>query len=66
MNRLNSTMNVLIGNEQQMAAAESQIADADMAYEASDLTRANILRTASESVLAQAKDLSQITLRLIQ
>ena len=66
MNRLSSTLNVLVGNEQQLQSAESQIADADMAYEASEMTRASILRAASESVLAQAKDLSQITLQLIR
>ena len=66
MNRLDSTINLLTSNEQEMAAAGSQIADADMAFEASQLARANILRTASESVLAQAKDLSNVTLQLIR
>jgi len=66
MNRFDNAANLLTSQEQSLAAAESQIADTDMALESAALARANILRTASQSVLAQAKDLSRVTLSLIQ
>jgi len=66
INRLNNTLNHLMNTEQHLQAAESQIADTDMALESAALARANILRTASESILAQAKDLSRVTVRLIE
>jgi flagellin len=66
MNRLSNTLNLLVNQEQQKAAAESQIADVDIAVESSEMAKASILRSASESILAQAKDMTALTLRLIQ
>ena len=66
MNRIGDTLNLLMNQEQNLTAATSQITDTDMALESSELIRAQILRSASESILAQAKDLSRATVRLIE
>jgi flagellin len=66
MSRLEISLTFLTTQEQNLTTAESQITDTDMALESAALARANILRAASESVLAQAKDLSRATVRLIE
>lgn len=47
------------------AAAESQIRDADVAFEAAELTRVNILQQAGAAVLAQANQQPAIALSLL-
>jgi flagellin len=64
-NRLQSTINNLSINEENLSAANSRIRDADMAEEASELTRNNILMQAGISVLGQANNVSQSALKLL-
>jgi flagellin len=66
MNRLGETLNLLTNQQENLKAASSQITDTDMALEAAVLIRANIMRTATSSVLAQAQDLSRSAVRLIE
>ena len=47
------------------AAAESRIRDVDVATEAAELTRNNILQQAGASVLAQANQQPQLALSLL-
>ena len=53
-NRLNSTINNLGIQAENISAANSRIRDIDVALETSDLTRNSILQQASLSILAQA------------
>ena len=48
-----------------MSAAESRIADVDVASETADMTRNNILMQAGVSVLAQANAAPQLALKLL-
>lgn len=64
-NRLQSTINNLSINEENLASANSRIRDADMAEEASELTKNNILMQAGISVLGQANNASQAALKLL-
>jgi flagellin len=64
-NRLSSTINNLQIKVENLAAANSRIRDTDVAVEAAELTRSNILSTASVSVLAQANASSSGALRLL-
>lgn len=65
-----SRLNIAIENLQvareNLAAAESRIRDVDVAYEAAELTRLNILQQAATSVLAQANQQPQLALSLLQ
>ena len=65
-----SRLNVAISNLQvareNFAAAESRIRDVDVAFEAAELTRLNILQQASASVLAQANQQPALALTLLQ
>ena len=65
-----SRVNVAISNLQvsreNFAAAESQIRDVDVASEAANLTRLNILQQAGASVLAQANQQPSLALSLLQ
>jgi len=45
--------------------AESRISDADVAQEAADLLRSNILQSAATSLLAQAASAPEIAIRLL-
>jgi flagellin len=47
-------------------SAESRIRDVDVAFEAAELTRLNILQQASASVLAQANQQPALALTLLQ
>ena len=47
------------------AAAESRIIDADIAREAADLVRTQILQQAATAVLAQANQAPVLTLKLL-
>ncbi len=65
-----SRLNVAISNLQvareNFLAAESRIRDVDVAFEAAELTRLNILQQASASVLAQANQQPALALTLLQ
>ena len=65
-NRFEAVINNLqISYENQMAA-RSRIMDADYAQETSNLSRANILQQAGTAMVAQANQLPQQVLRLLQ
>jgi flagellin len=64
-NRLQSTINNLAVNEENMTAANSRIRDADLAEEVSEMTKNNILMQAGISVLGQANSAAQSALKLL-
>lgn len=63
--RLNVAINNLTVARENFASAESQIRDTDVASEAAELTRLNILQQAGTSILAQANQQPQMALSLI-
>ena len=63
--RLTVTINNLEVAKENFASAESQIRDVDVANEAAELTRLNILQQAGASVLAQANQQPGIALSLL-
>lgn len=65
-NRLTSTISNLNISIENMTAARSRIKDVDVAAESAELTRNNILTQAGVSVLAQANNLPQMALQLLQ
>ncbi len=65
-NRLESTISNLGVSIESLSAANSRIADVDVAAETADLTRNSILQQAAISVLAQANVQPQSALRLLQ
>ncbi len=64
-NRLQSTINNLAVNEENMTAANSRIRDADLAEEVSEMTKNNILMQAGISVLGQANNSAQAALKVV-
>lgn len=64
-NRLQSTVSNLQVSIENMSAANSRIRDVDVAEEASELTKNNILLQAGSSVLAQANQTSNVALGLL-
>ena len=64
--RLEVTINNLTVARENFKAAESRIRDVDVATEAAELTRLNILQQAGTAILAQANQQPQLALRLIQ
>ena len=64
--RLGVTINNLQVARENFAAAESQIRDVDVASEAANLTRLNILQQAGAAVLAQANQQPALALSLLQ
>lgn len=64
-NRLQSTVNNLAVQVENLQAAESQIRDVDVAEETAQLTRLSIMQQAGISVLAQANVQPQTALSLI-
>ncbi|MEZ5966911.1 MAG: flagellin [Planctomycetota bacterium] len=64
-NRLNSTINNLGVQVENLSAAESRIRDVDVAYETAQLTRNSILQQASISILAQTNAQPQAALNLL-
>ncbi|UTR11777.1 flagellin [Evansella sp. LMS18] len=64
-NRLEHTINNLKTSSENLSAAESRIRDVDMAQEMMEMTRANILSQASQSMLAQANQAPQSVLQLL-
>ena len=65
-NRLDHTIANLDNSSENLSAAESRIRDVDMAKEMMEMTRANILSQASQSMLAQAQQQPQSVLQLLQ
>lgn len=63
--RLNVAINNLSVARENFASAESQIRDVDVAEEAANLTRLNILQQAGAAVLAQANQQPQLALSLL-
>ncbi|MBU9721723.1 MULTISPECIES: flagellin Hag [Bacillaceae] len=64
-NRLEHTISNLDNASENLSAAESRIRDVDMAAEMMEMTRANILSQASQSMLAQANQQPQSVLQLL-
>jgi len=65
-NRLQSTINNLDSYVENLAAAESQIRDADFALEAAELNKYQIMQQAGISVLSQANSINQGAVQLLQ
>ena len=65
-NRLESTDRNIAIQVESLSAARSRIKDADFAAESAEYTQQNILQQAGASVLAQANQLPQIALKLLQ
>lgn len=65
-NRLDFTMSNLSNVSEKTSAARSRILDADYAKETSELSRAQVLRQASQAMLAQANAQPQQVLSLLQ
>jgi len=64
--RLSVTITNLLVARENFQSAESRIRDVDVAEEAAELTRLNILQQAAASVLAQANQQPQLALSLLQ
>ncbi|MBX7143261.1 MAG: flagellin FliC [Oligoflexia bacterium] len=64
--RLDITIQNLLVARENFAAAESRIRDVDVASEAAELTRLNILQQAGAAVLAQANSQPQLALQLLR
>ncbi len=64
-NRLQSTINNVAVNVENLSAANSRVRDVDVAEETADLTRNNILLQAGTAVLAQANQSSNSALQLL-
>ncbi|PAE19772.1 hypothetical protein CHH80_14890 [Bacillus sp. 7504-2] len=65
-NRLEHTINNLQVTHENLTSAESRIRDADMALEMTEFTRNNILNQSAQAMLAQANQLPQGVLQLLQ
>ncbi len=65
-NRLEYAVESLDASEEDMTAAISRIQDVDMAKEMTEYTKYNVLSQAGTSVLAQANDVPQMVLQLLQ
>jgi len=66
MNRFESTIRNLENVRENISAARSRIQDADFAVETANLTRTQILQQAGTSMVAQANQLPQNVLALLQ
>jgi len=64
-NRLDSALSNMETYTENLESAESQIRDADFAYETAELAKNQILQQAGVSVLAQAKTMNQGALSLL-
>jgi flagellin len=64
-NRLEATTNNLDIQIENLSAAKSRIADADIAHESSEMASAQILQQAAVSVLSQANQFPSVALKLI-
>ncbi|MBT9431011.1 FliC/FljB family flagellin [Candidatus Sodalis endolongispinus] len=65
-NRFESTINNLTSSTSNLSEAQSRIQDADYATEVSNMSKAQILQQAGTSVLAQANQVPQTVLSLLQ
>jgi flagellin len=65
-NRFESTITNLVNVSENISASRSRILDADFAAETASLTRAQIIQQAGLSMLAQANQLPQSALSLLQ
>ena len=65
-NTLETAISSLRVSQENLTTAESTIRDADFAYESAQFTRNNILVQASTAMLAQANQLPQNVLKLLQ
>ena len=65
-NRLEHTINNLQVTSENLTSAESRIRDTDMAQEMTEFTKNNILNQSAQSMLAQANQLPQGILQLLQ
>ena len=65
-NRLEHTINNLEATTTNITEAESRIRDTDMAKEMMEYTKNNILVQASQAMLAQANQVPQGVLQLLQ
>ena len=65
-NRLESALNNMETYTESLASAESQIRDADFAYETSQMAKNQTLQQAGVSILAQANGINQGALQLLQ
>lgn len=65
-NRLEHTVTSLGATRENLTAAESRIRDTDMALEMSGFTKDNIINQAATAMLAQANQLPQGIMRLLQ
>ncbi|MCL4145230.1 UNVERIFIED_CONTAM: hypothetical protein GTU68_065035 [Idotea baltica] len=63
--RLETTISRMTVARENFQKAESAIRDADVAYEAAELTRLNILQQAGTAILAQANQQPQLALQLL-
>jgi len=63
--RLSTSIGALRYYEENTSAAFSQIRDADIAHETSELTKHNILSQAGTAILAQANSTPQLALKLL-
>ncbi|WP_033576277.1 flagellin [Dickeya chrysanthemi] len=66
LNRFQSTIDNLSNTINNLTTARSRIQDADYATEVSNMSRAQILQQAGTSVLAQANQVPQTVLKLLQ
>ena len=65
-NRLDHTINNLTATSENLSAAESRIRDVDMAEEMMEFTKNNILSQAATAMLAQANQMPNSVLQLLQ
>ncbi|MBU8907779.1 hypothetical protein KH400_14320 [Desertibacillus haloalkaliphilus] len=65
-NRLEHTVSNLTNTRENLTSAESRIRDADMALEMTEFTKNNILNQSAQAMLAQANQLPQGVLQLLQ
>jgi flagellin len=64
-NRLNAAMGNLETYGQNLAASESQIRDADFAFETAEMAKNQVMQQAGTAILGQVNSISQSALRLI-
>lgn len=65
-NRMNSTVDNIAVNLENMAAANSRIRDTDIAEESSEMSRQNIMLQAGTAILAQANQQPALALSLLK
>ncbi|WP_299016116.1 flagellin [uncultured Photobacterium sp.] len=65
-NRLGHTINNLANISENVSQSNSRIRDTDFAKETTEMTKSQILQQASTSILAQAKQIPQAALTLLQ